>query len=80
MLGMGTFNELACSGVDFSSLLKVEEQEEEKVTSAVSMEGIQSTIGGPNEIGSTLSLVSIKTEFEVKAVVPSPCSGLTMAV
>ena len=69
-LGKGTFEEMSNSGIDFSSLLKTNEEEEEKekpppvvYERATSVEHAHSSL---QNIGSTFSLTSIGTEFEVK--------------
>ena len=68
-LGKGTFEEMSNSGIDFSSLLKTNEEEEEKekpppvvYERATSVEHAHSSL---QNIGSTFSLTSIGTEFEV---------------
>lgn len=70
-LGKGTFDEMSTSGIDFSSLLKTNEEEEEKekppvvvYERATSVERAHSSL---QNIGSTFSLTSIGTEFEVRS-------------
>lgn len=70
-LGKGTFDEMSTSEIDFSSLLKTNEEEEEKekppvvvYERATSVERAHSSL---QNIGSTFSLTSIGTEFEVRS-------------
>lgn len=70
-LGKGTFDEMSTSGIDFSSLLQTNEEEEEKkkppavvYERATSVEHAHSSL---QNIGSTFSLTSIGTEFEVRS-------------
>lgn len=70
-LGKGTFEEMSTSGIDFSSLLQTNEEEEEKkkppavvYERATSVEHAHSSL---QNIGSTFSLTSIGTEFEVRS-------------
>ena len=76
-LGKGTFEEMSNSGIDFSSLLKTNEEEEEKekppqvvYERATSVEHAHSSL---QNIGSTFSLTSIGTEFEVKKKIKTQC-------
>lgn len=70
MMGKGTFDELYDSGVDFSALLKREEEEKEEdlktSTSQVElMRSLSRSSRHINEMGSTLSLESVNLEYEV---------------
>ncbi|KAK3605631.1 hypothetical protein CHS0354_027297 [Potamilus streckersoni] len=80
MIGKGTFDELSTSGVDFSSLLKRDKEEEEKKEvdpmkqhSNINLRRrLDSTRSGrelsAHEVGSKMSLASIGTEFEAEEV------------
>ncbi|KAL3847448.1 hypothetical protein ACJMK2_018354 [Sinanodonta woodiana] len=80
MIGKGTFDELSTSGVDFSSLLKRDKEEEEKKEVDLMKQHsnmnlrrrLDSTRSGrevsPHEVGSKMSLASIGTEFEAEEV------------
>lgn len=67
-LGQGTFDEISTSGVDFSSLLKRDKDEEEDQEPDFYEHQDQDikhhTHKGPDNIGSMMSLTSIGTEFE----------------
>lgn len=69
-LGKGTFDEMSTSGIDFSSLLQTNEEEEEKKKPAVVYEratSVEHAHSSLQNIGSTFSLTSIGTEFEVRS-------------
>ncbi|XP_021376611.1 multidrug resistance-associated protein 4-like isoform X5 [Mizuhopecten yessoensis] len=72
-VGQGTFEEMASSGVDFSSLLKTEKDDEEDNEEEQHIlqrldSHISSRSPGPSDIGSTFSLTSIGTEFQPEPV------------
>ncbi|XP_033761065.1 multidrug resistance-associated protein 4-like isoform X1 [Pecten maximus] len=71
-LGKGTFEEMASSGVDFSSLLKTEkdeeEDQEEEQRILQRLDSHVSRSPGPSDVGSTFSLASIGTEFQPEPV------------
>ncbi|XP_060072940.1 ATP-binding cassette sub-family C member 4-like isoform X1 [Ylistrum balloti] len=71
-LGQGTFEEMASSGVDFSSLLKTEKDEEEDTEEKQQiLQRLDSHISrspGPSDFGSSISLASIGTEFQPEPV------------
>lgn len=65
-LGQGTFDEMSQSGIDFSSLLK-RDKEEEEVKEEEHHQEVSYHIANAKlaNIGSMMSLTSIGTEFEV---------------
>ncbi|XP_062612836.1 ATP-binding cassette sub-family C member 4-like isoform X2 [Saccostrea cucullata] len=66
-LGKGTFDDISTSGIDFSSLLKSNEEEEKEKPPVVKYEratSVDRTHSSLQNIGSTMSLTSIGTEFE----------------
>ncbi|XP_069104134.1 ATP-binding cassette sub-family C member 4-like isoform X2 [Argopecten irradians] len=72
-LGKGTFEEMASSGVDFSSLLKTDKEEEEDHDEEERilrqrLDSHMSRSPGPSDVGSTFSLASIGTEFQPEPV------------
>ncbi|KAK6195727.1 hypothetical protein SNE40_001092 [Patella caerulea] len=73
-LGIGTFNELSKSGIDFASLLKREENEPSSPLPGIEAslsrhtDSSRASTAEIDKIGSALSLTSINSMFEVDAV------------
>ncbi|XP_041354291.1 ATP-binding cassette sub-family C member 4-like [Gigantopelta aegis] len=68
LMGTGTYEELSRSGIDFASLLKVEEKDETGVPGFYSSHAIGQSSSKINNIGSTVSLNSITSDFEPEKV------------
>lgn len=68
-MGKGTFDEMSTSGIDFASLLQTNEEEEEKEKKPVVVykraASVDHSHSSLQNTGSTSSLTSIGTEFEV---------------
>ena len=63
-MGQGTFDEMSTSGVDFSTLLKRDKEEDPEIV--YEYEGsVINQHSEVNNIGSMMSLTSIGTDFEV---------------
>ncbi|XP_025080220.1 multidrug resistance-associated protein 4-like isoform X3 [Pomacea canaliculata] len=63
-VGMGTYEELSNSGIDFAALLKASEEEEEEVPATPLAHGLPAAL----EAGSHMSLISIGSDFEPEPV------------
>ncbi|XP_067669590.1 ATP-binding cassette sub-family C member 4-like isoform X2 [Haliotis asinina] len=63
VLGTGTFEELSKSGIDFASLLKHDDEDEDDSAVMMLPDTISTSNVNFNELGSSLSLASIASDF-----------------
>ena len=64
-MGMGTYEELSKSGIDFSELLKTNEEEEEEVAQPV-LSAADHLLQPAVSYSSQMSLVSASSDLEVQ--------------
>ncbi|XP_048247853.1 ATP-binding cassette sub-family C member 4-like isoform X3 [Haliotis rufescens] len=63
LLGTGTFEELSKSGIDFASLLKHDDEDEDDSAVMMLPDTVSTSHVNFNELGSSLSLASIASDF-----------------